>query len=488
MGTQRKNSEKMDTQNIIKQSRVSMKRTLNGLGKTLPLMLLPDCTSLSAQQLTTQSEITSNITNKEKEWKMGSHAYGCTALQVFFVWVVTLVLSSCGGGSESAQPPTSVLIGSMTTAQITSFVPDNSAMSPTYDVKAYKVSYNTTTPTGGTTTASGLLLIPQKAEGAVSPLFSLQHGTIASQLEAPSNASLKTIVSYDVAAGLASASFGFVVAMPDYLGYGDSQSIFHPYIQADSLATASIDMLRASQSVMRVLGVATNGQLFLAGYSEGGYATLAAQKEIETNLASEFTITASEPGAGPYNLSGTTDAVMATSDLAGITDPTYLAFVIDAYQTYYDPSGSLDTYFTSSTLDCVNSYFSNGWYGSNNFGYFDSCIDSTTTASILNSSFIADYNSNNANVDIIKQALASNNIYDWKPQVPTRLYYSPYDEAVPQANTTTAFDTMNANGSTTVETATCDITTAFSVHNACIGPYFIDVASYFANYVTVTDL
>ncbi len=419
---------------------------------------------------------------------MGNHTYWRTALQGFVIWVVMLVLSGCGGGSESEQLPESILKGSMTAAKIASLVPTDIAMSPTYDVNVYKISYNTTTPTGGTATASGLLLIPQKAKGAVSPLFSLQHGTIASQLEAPSNANLKNIVSYDVAAGLATASFGFVVAMPDYLGYGDSQSVFHPYIQADSLATATIDMLRASQSVMRGFGVATNGQLFLAGYSEGGYATLATQKEIETNLASEFTITASEPGAGSYDLSGTTDTVMTNLDIADTTDPAYLAFLIYAYQTYYDPSGSLDTYFTSSALDCVNSYFSNGWYGYNNSGYFDRCIDSTTTASVLNRTFIDDYNSNNTNVDRIKQALASNDIYDWKPQVPTRLYHGTDDDAVPQANTIMAFDTMRANGSTTVETATCDITKAFSIHNACIAPYFTDVASYFANYVTATDL
>ncbi len=47
----------MDTQYIKRQATVSMKRTLNGLGKALPLMLISVCTSLSAQQLTTQSEV-----------------------------------------------------------------------------------------------------------------------------------------------------------------------------------------------------------------------------------------------------------------------------------------------------------------------------------------------------------------------------------------------------------------------------------------------
>ena len=158
--------------------------------------------------------------------------------------------------------------------------------------------------------------------------------------------------------------------------------------------------------------------------------------------------------------------------------------MIDAYQTYYDPTASLSTYFATSALTCVDTYFSNGWYGANNSGYFDTCIGSTLTASVLNSTFIAAYNSNTASVDSIKQALLANDIYDWKPQVPTRLYYSPYDEAVPPANATTAYSTMVANGSTTVETATCGLTTAVSFHGECILPYFGDVVGFFTSYVT----
>ena len=43
-------------------------------------------------------------------------------------------------------------------------------------------------------------------------------------------------------------------------------------------------------------------KLFLTGHSEGGYVTVAVQKELETNPVDGLTVTASAPSAGPYDL------------------------------------------------------------------------------------------------------------------------------------------------------------------------------------------
>lgn len=405
-------------------------------------------------------------------------------MSVIFSTIVVLALTGCGGGDSSSTPSTtSQLKGSYTASEIGFFTASlNINATPAYDVDYHKVSYRTTTPAGATTTASGLLLVPKKATSALSPLLSLQHGTIESQIWAPSALGDSNTIYYDPLAGLIAASLGYVVAMPDYLGYGDSAAVFHPYVQANSLATTTIDMIRASQEVLSKLGVGTNTQLFLAGYSEGGYATLATQKEIETNLSSEFTIAASEPGSGPYDMWGTTDSVMTSADLAGTTDPAYLAFVIEAYRRVYVPSSSASDYYTPTAVSCVNANFSNGWYGSDASDTFDNCVGTTLTNGILNSTFITAFNSSNASVDTIRQALVDNDIYDWKPQVPTRLYYSPYDEAVPPANTTVAYAQMVANGATTVETATCGLTSATSFHGECIFPYFENLLAYFSGY------
>jgi hypothetical protein len=101
------------------------------------------------------------------------------------------------------------------------------------------------------------------------------------------------------------AASSYIAVLPDYLGLGDSPG-FHPYHHARSEATAVVDALRAARDSIASLATAWNGQLFLCGYSQGGHATLAAQREIESFHTHEFTITASAPSAGAYDLSGTT--------------------------------------------------------------------------------------------------------------------------------------------------------------------------------------
>ena len=55
--------------------------------------------------------------------------------------------------------------------------------------------------------------------------------------------------------------------------------------------------------------MADNRQLFLAGYSEGGYATMAAHRALETTGdALRQQLQASVPGAGPYDVQATLDA------------------------------------------------------------------------------------------------------------------------------------------------------------------------------------
>ena len=402
-----------------------------------------------------------------------------------------LALSACGGGGSGGSPnqPASTLKGSITQLQLSNFIASSGfsfTQQPAYNVKYYKVTYETTAPSGSVVTASGLLLVPQKAAGASSPLLSVQHGTITSQALAPSNTNLAVpnSVPYDVWGAVVAASFGYVVVMPDYLGYGDSESLFHPYVQATPTATATIDMIRASKKILGGLGVTTNQQLFLAGYSEGGYATLATQKQIETSLSAEFTLAASEPGSGPYDLTGTVNALLGSQDIAGKTDPGLFAFVVVAYHAYYDATTSLGNYFTPTALACANTYFAGGWYGANANGDFDSCVGSTVTANILNAAFIADYIANSAGTNALRQAFAANDVYDWTPQVPTRFYYSPYDEEVPPANTTTAYNTMQTRGSTTVQIATCPLTGVTSYHGPCSIPYFGDMVSFFGQYAT----
>ncbi len=129
--------------------------------------------------------------------------------------------------------------------------------------------------------------------------------------------------------GLITAGSGFVAVLADLLGLGSSPGL-HPYLHARSEATASVDMLRAARNFCASNSIGLNGQLFIAGYSQGGHTCMALHRELETYHSDEFTITASAPMSGPYDMSGTELADILSPRCP--PNPYYAAYVMMAYQ------------------------------------------------------------------------------------------------------------------------------------------------------------
>jgi hypothetical protein len=163
-------------------------------------------------------------------------------------------------------------------------------------VKIYKVIYKTLDARGGNTICSGAIVIPDIV-GKSFPFFAYQHGTTTHRFDVPSYGSAELNV------GIIAGATGYVACLTDYVGLGDSPG-FHPYIHAKSEATSVVDILRATRHYCRQNNINLNGQIFLAGYSQGGHSTMAAHRELEQKHANEFTVTASAPLSGPYDVSG----------------------------------------------------------------------------------------------------------------------------------------------------------------------------------------
>ncbi len=161
-----------------------------------------------------------------------------------------------------------------------------------YDVRLVRASFVTTTPDKKQDhlLASGLIMIPQNLPGVL-PWLSVQHGTLIGIGEAPTLKPLE---------GVWDASQGFVTVVPDYIGFGDSSALFHPYLIEAGYVKSGIDFLKATQAFAGREHLEL-GPLFLKGYSEGGYATLALQRALETDYAGQFPLLASSPSAGPYD-------------------------------------------------------------------------------------------------------------------------------------------------------------------------------------------
>jgi len=212
---------------------------------------------------------------------------------------------------------------------------------PKTHVTLYRVSYKTQYPEGKTITASGVFFIPDNYNAAL-PAVVYTHGTIgkgdtpSAHLNAPLNYTMEVML-----CAVACSSFGCAVVMPDYVGYGDSQSIVHPYIHGQSLGQASFDMVQAFREYAAKAGLPFDGQLLITGYSEGGYAAVALQKKVQESSGSGLHAVKTVAGSGPYdNVAFAQELLSQNAPL----DPTMMATYLWAMYMYKTDFGYSKSY------------------------------------------------------------------------------------------------------------------------------------------------
>ena len=297
-----------------------------------------------------------------------------------------------------------------------------------YDVAIYRITYLTTFQ-DKEIEASGLVAVPVNRP-TPAPVLSVQHGTNFKHDEAPSL----------MADGLNGAEFfaagGYVTLMPDYLGFGASKQVLHPYYNQRYSGLTVVDMIKAAKSLYKREGIAVNDQLFLAGYSEGGFVTLAAQKEIETNPAHGLKVTASGAGAGGYDLSAMLADVVAGKPYSY---PAYLAYVLMSYNTSYGWNRPFSEFYREPYASRLNGLLN----GQHSGGSINRQL-TTQTRELFSDKFMAELKGNGEQA--LKQALAENSFLDWVPQSPTRLYHGTADDIVPFSNSEQVYKRMKAAG------------------------------------------
>lgn len=195
-----------------------------------------------------------------------------------------------------------------------------------YSLDVYKIHYKTNAPDGTETQASGLIAMPIAPKGKVG-VVSYAHGTRVLRTDVPSKNDERNAI-YLAVFG---SSGGYMVVMPDYLGLGDNALPVHPYVQANTLASSSIDMLLAAKEVAEKADYPLSDKLFLAGYSEGGFTTNVTYEALLKNYP-ELPVTASAPGSAPYDWKECMRFVILQP---GPRATTYLAYFFYSMQTYY---------------------------------------------------------------------------------------------------------------------------------------------------------
>ncbi len=309
-----------------------------------------------------------------------------------------------------------------------------------YSVDNYAITYTTTDPFGQPDTATGLLCVPQETD-VVFPMAVYNHGTVDAR---------DAVLSVDgnqerlVAQGL--AAFGFITIAPDYLGLGGSDGI-HPYFHAATEASAGLDMLIAVRAWLDEQEIARNDQVFVTGYSQGGHASMALHKVMESRGEGP-SITAAAHLSGAYVVAPPSAAILALSEVEVSSFRFFLNQVI-GYEFVYSLYGGVESLFVDPYLPFVQQFLAEEI----DLTELSVQIDSTLrdNGDVVGDLFVDQYVTDVTNNDPdLLAAYAENTVSDFAPEVPTLIYFCNGDEVVSPVQAQAAFDAMTALGSTTV--------------------------------------
>jgi pimeloyl-ACP methyl ester carboxylesterase len=363
-----------------------------------------------------------------------------TPYRILLLFVLLSVVASCNKTTDPVKPAnqylvSSTLITTETKEQIGSrlgFISPLVSLLTRYNVKVYKIVYKTKHPDGTELQASGAIIVPDSPNPVA--MISQQHGTILNDSEAPSN--------YDKAnseagtVGALFASIGYIMVCPDYIGYGTSKNVAHTYEHRQGLATASLDMIRAAREFLTDNNVNWDKRLYITGYSEGGFATMSLQKKIEEEFPTEFNLRASSCGAGAYHKTGTMRALVSQRGTTVASNNRLYSWVLLTYNSLYKLNRPTSAYF----IEPFATQAQGGFQNVNITTSFDQALTSSFKAGITGGTDSAFLN-----------AVKDNDVHDWAPKTPTRLYHGDADDLVPFFNSQDALDAMKRKGATKVE-------------------------------------
>lgn len=363
------------------------------------------------------------------------HYYRVLTTLLILVWLVGCQKVTDDPTPASRNLVSSSVLGEYSKEQVLSrvsgLIPNSGALSflLTHPIKVYRIVYRTKNTDGTEVQASGALVVPNPSDKSLSfPLISEQHGTIFTDADAPSNNGPGS-ETYTIGSLL--SSNGFIVALPDFIGYGVSKNLPHPYQHRASLASTSLDMIRATREFLQQENIKWNQKLMIAGYSLGGYATMALQKKIEEETGNEFNLVASSCGAGAYHSTAFMNYLLnqKTHGIAAYNG--LYTMVLSTYNRVYGLNRPMSYYLKEPYAAAVTS----NPFGANIPVSFNEAVNETFRKAV------------NENTDAqFIAAIKDNDIYDWKPRTPTRLYHGTIDQQVFYFNSTNAYDAMKKRG------------------------------------------
>ncbi len=329
-----------------------------------------------------------------------------------------------------------------------------------YPVDIYSYNYPMNYQ-GKTITVSGLICVPV-TNGGNFPVVSFQHGTLVAKNEAPS-VSFSSVTSISIAS---ISGLGYILLIPDLIGFGASNEYFHPYLVKKSNVDAVTAMLSSLSDLPNgaLSGTNPNDSLFLAGYSQGGWITLAAMQEIENNT-NGWNLIGTACGAGPYNPEQLMQYVLKQESYPR---PFFLAYVLLSFVEEGAITQSMEHYFNAPYAEKIPTLFD----GTLNGAAID--MELTTNTHDLMQAGLFTYQQG-SDYDELKASFNTNKVDAWPNQTPLLLLHGTNDTYIPQELSDSIYSQFNALGSNQVFYETLP----FTDHNSAALPAIVRSIDWF---------
>jgi dienelactone hydrolase len=301
-----------------------------------------------------------------------------------------------------------------------------------YDVAYYSITYSTEY-LGKPIDSRGLLIVPAGMDsvrllmychGTEIPLVMLGVDKITPSLYDGSKETHRDVRNM----GLGWAGAGYMVFIPDYIGFGLTLGKDHPYLYYPEMFKSNIDGLLAVKQFIQRQGLHYDSRLFLAGWSQGAGAALSAHRYIQEEYASDFTVVASSGLSGPYHFSRFAGDVLSRKSEEMPVMPIF-SWGVYAMNKFSGIRRPTDQIYTYPVFDQMSSIL----------------VPSTRPESIFNAYFLAKMTDGTDTAFL--NELEKNSFHaGWRPLGKVFLHHGDADNLVPYFNSADARAGLTAAG------------------------------------------
>jgi hypothetical protein len=337
-------------------------------------------------------------------------------------------------------------------------------------VNVYYVEYKSEYINNESITLSGLVCTPAN-KNTEAIMVSFQNGTIALH----SNAPTKQLTNPDYVIMHALAGLGFVVTIPDNIGFGVSEEFQHPYHHKELFQRSITDLIYATIEMDRSTDYPFNlaNKLFLTGYSLGGWASLVTHHYLEQNPIENMELLGSACGAGAYNLVDMRDYLVEQDYYS---QPFYIPNMLMGYQSVGDLSEEISCYINEPYASKIPELID----GEHSADEINQGL-TTDMQALFTTAFINEFHSETLAKWIeLKNVLVNNSQPAWINSSPITLYHGNEDTQVPYSLSETLHEDFRAIGVS--DTMLTLITLEGASHATGSAPMYLQVINELLDY------